>query len=149
MAALEAVILEQLDENFAGSMPIALERFNNKLGSAGGMTMFPVPVELPMVPAIAPNLYSQSPAAAAIIDNLNVLETLIADVLAFPNLLDRAQRLSELVTEFTTDSDTPDATTAHLLFALRSGIYNQGGPAVGDLNQSERNPLPPYDGHAA
>jgi hypothetical protein len=26
-----------------------------------------------------------------------------------------------------------------LLFALRGGIYNQGGPAVGELMQSERN----------
>ena len=85
LAALEAVILQGLDSQFNGGVNIALERFWNKAGTSGGMTMFPAPSELPMAPAIAPDLYSQSPEAAIILDNLNLLETVVADILAFPN----------------------------------------------------------------
>ncbi|MGI9249753.1 MAG: hypothetical protein ACR2PR_00915 [Pseudohongiellaceae bacterium] len=139
LAALEAVILEHLDENFAGGVATALERFWNKIGSDGGMSMFPAPVELPMAPTIAPNLYSQSPEAAIILDNLNVLETLIADTLAYPNMNNREDRIDELVADFTNKAENLDDSMNYLLFALRGGIYNQGGPAVGELMQSERN----------
>lgn len=139
LAALEAVILENLDSQFAGGLDIALERFWNKIGSVGGMSMFPPPSELPMAPAIAPNLYSQSPEAAFILDNLNILETVIADVLSYPNESDRAAKIDAAVAMFT-DKDVSNAEPMdYLLFALRGGIYNQGGPAVGDLTQSERN----------
>ena len=72
LAALEAVILQGLDSQFNGGVDVALERFWNKVGTSGGMTMFPTPTELPMAPAIAPDLYSQSPEAAIILDNLNL-----------------------------------------------------------------------------
>ena len=143
LAALEAAARGHIDENFAAEdgVATALERFWNKIGSAGGMTMFPAPVELPMAPAIAPNLYSQSPPAAVILDNLNVLETLVADVLSYPGLDEdeREARIDALVDEFTDKTGTGDGAMEHLLFSLRGGIYNQGGPAVGDLMQSERN----------
>ena len=139
LAALEAVILEHLDDNFKDRTGIALERFWNKIGSAGGMSMFPAPVELPMAPAIAPNLYSQSPDAAVILDNLNVLETLVADALSHPHLDDRQERIRQLAAEFTDKSEHLGEQMDYLLFSLRGGIYNQGGPAVGELDQSERN----------
>ncbi len=139
LAALEAVILEGLDSQFAGGVTVALERFWKKLGSAGGMTMFPAPSELPMAPAIAPDLYSQSPQAAIIIDNLNVLETAIADILSFPNVENRDELINQAVALFTNKENDNAETMDYLLFALRGGIYNQGGPAVGELMQSERN----------
>ena len=139
LAALEAVILQGLDPQFNGGVDVALERFWNKIGSSGGMTMFPAPGELPMAPAIAPDLYSQSPEAAIILDNLNLLETVIADILAFPNAQSREESMSQAITYFT-GKDTNNAESMdYLLFALRGGIYNQGGPAVGELMQSERN----------
>lgn len=139
LAALEAVILQGLDSQFNGGIDVALERFWNKVGSSGGMTMFPAPSELPMAPAIAPDLYSQSPEAAIILDNLNLLETVIADILAYPNAEDR-QALMDQAVAFFTDKETNNAESMdYLLFALRGGIYNQGGPAVGELMQSERN----------
>ena len=139
LAALEAVILQGLDPQFNGGVDVALERFWNKIGSSGGMTMFPAPGELPMAPAIAPDLYSQSPEAAIILDNLNLLETVIADILAFPNAENRDKLMDQAITYFT-GKDTNNAQSMdYLLFALRGGIYNQGGPAVGDLMQSERN----------
>ncbi len=139
LAALEAVILQGLDSQFTGGVNVALERFWNKVGSSGGMTMFPAPSELPMAPAIAPDLYSQSPEAAIILDNLNLLETVIADILAYPNVENRDELMDQAVAFFT-DKETNNAESMdYLLFALRGGIYNQGGPAVGELMQSERN----------
>jgi len=139
LAALEAVVLEHVDSNVGGGVDTALERFWNKMGSTGGMTMFPAPVELPMAPAIAPNLYSQSMEAAVIIDNLNVLETIVADIMAYPNLDNRAGLIESFTAEFTNKTDNLNDSMSYLLFALRGGIYNQGGPAVGELMQSERN----------
>ena len=139
LASLEAVILEHLDSQFANGTEIVLERFWNKVGSSGGMTMFPAPDELPMAPTIAPDLYSQSPEAAIIIDNLNVLETVITDILAFPNVENRAELIDAAISNFTSKESDNSEPMDYLLFALRGGIYNQGGPAVGELMQSERN----------
>ena len=139
LASLEAVILENLDSQFANGVDVALERFWNKIGSAGGMSMFPAPSELPMAPAIAPDLYSQSEEAAMIIDNLNILETVITDILAYPNVENRGELIDAAVTKFTSKDTEGTQQMDYLLFALRGGIYNQGGPAVGELMQSERN----------
>jgi hypothetical protein len=139
LAALEAVILQGLDSQFNGGVDVALERFWNKIGSSGGMTMFPAPSELPMAPTIAPDLYSQSPEAAIILDNLNLLETVIADILAFPNVENRDELMDQAITYFTGKESNNAESMDYLLFALRGGIYNQGGPAVGELMQSERN----------
>lgn len=139
LAVLEAAILQNLDKQFDGGIDVALERFWNKIGSSGGMTMFPAPSELPMAPAIAPNLYSQSSQAAIILDNLNLLETIIADILAFPNVENRDALMNEALSYFTNKETNNAQSTDYLLFALRGGIYNQGGPAVGELMQSERN----------
>lgn len=139
LAALEAVVLQTVDSNVSGGVDTVTERYWNKMGSAGGMTMFPAPVELPMAPAIAPNLYSQSAEAAVILDNLNVLETMVADIMAYPNLDDRAGLIEALTADFTNKTENLADSMNYLLFALRGGIYNQGGPAVGELMQSERN----------
>lgn len=139
LAALEAVILQDLDYQVTGGVSVALERFWNKIGSSGGMSMFPAPNELPMAPAIAPDLYSQSPEAAVILDNLNTLETVIADILSFPNAENRDELIEQAVSLFTSKDADNANTQDYLLFALRGGIYNQGGPAVGELMQSERN----------
>ena len=116
-----------------------MERFENKIGSAGGMSMYPAPTELPMAAAIAPDLYSQSPEATIILDNLNVLETLVADIMSYPNLDNRAELIDAAVARFTDNEADNVLPEEYLLFALRGGIYNQGGPAVGELSQSERN----------
>ncbi len=139
LAALEAVVLEAVDSNIRDGIATTLERFWNKMGSAGGMTMFPAPVELPMAPAIAPNLYSQSMEAAVILDNLNVLEAIVADIMAYPNLDNRAELIEAATADFTNKTENLADSMNYLLFALRGGIYNQGGPAVGELMQSERN----------
>ncbi|MCP5344808.1 MAG: hypothetical protein H7A05_09320 [Pseudomonadales bacterium] len=139
LAALEAVILQGLDSQFNGGVEVALERFWNKIGTSGGMTMFPAPSELPMAPAIAPDLYSQSPEAAIILDNLNLLETVVTDILAFPNAENLDDLMDQAVAFFTNKDGNNAESVDYLRFALRGGIYNQGGPAVGELMYSERN----------
>ncbi|MEQ8955098.1 MAG: hypothetical protein RL120_13285, partial [Gammaproteobacteria bacterium] len=140
LAALEALILDTVDSNArGGGVVTVLERYWNKIGSPGGMSMFPAPVELPMVPAIAPNLYSQSPEAAYILDNLAVLETMVTDIQAYPFLENRQELIDQAVAEFTNKDDNLAQVLDYLYFALRGGIYNQGGPATGELMASERN----------
>lgn len=139
LAALEAIVVGQLDSQFVGRVPVTMERYWNKVGSDGGMTMFPVPVEMPSVPAIAPSLYSEAPAAARIIDNLNMLEAAVADIIAYPNLENRDELLESVATEFTSDAENIYDEMNYLLSALRGGIFNQGGPAIGELMGSERN----------
>lgn len=139
LASLEAVILNTLDKQFAKGMDTAQERFWNKIGTDGGMSMFPPPTELPMAPAIAPDLYTLSPEAAIILDNLNILETVVADILSYPNEDDREAKMDAAVALFTNKEEDNSKPADYLLFALRGGIYNQGGPAVGELMRSERN----------
>lgn len=139
LASLEAIVLGQVDPQFANEIDTTLERYRNKLGSETGMTMFPAPTEMPTVPAIAPSLYSQSPAAAVIIDNLNMLEVAVADIIAYPNLANRAELIDAAVSAYTNKEFGIAVTEDYLLSALRGGIFNQGGPAIGALDQSERN----------
>lgn len=139
LASLEAIVVGQLDSQFLGKVPVTLERYWNKVGSDTGMTMFPVPVEMPSVPAIAPSLYSEAPQAAVIIDNLNMLEAAMADIIAYPNVDNRDELLETVATEFTSASDNVADEMNYLLSALRGGIFNQGGPAIGELGGSERN----------
>ena len=139
LASLEAIIIGQVDPQFGGRVPLTMERYWNKVGSDTGMTMFPAPTEMPSAPAISPQLYSQAPQAAIIIDNLNMLESALADVIAYPNLQDRESVIDQVVAQYTSDDMYLAETMEYLLNALRGGIFNQGGPAIGDLSRSERN----------
>jgi hypothetical protein len=122
-------------------VPTTLERYWNKVGSETGMTMFPAPTEMPSAPAISPQLYTQAPEASRIIDNLNMLEAAIFDIVAYPNLTEEARNEAIMTTVeyFTSDEEHSTDEMSYLLSALRGGIYNQGGPAIGELMGSERN----------
>ena len=139
LASLEAMVAGQLDSQFAGKVPVTLERYWAKVGSDTGMTMYPVPVDMPSAPAIAPSFYSEAPQAAMIIDNLNRLEVAVADIIAYPNLENRDELLEAIADEFTKDDVNVSDEMEYLLSALRGGIFNQGGPAIGELGRSERN----------
>ena len=139
LASLEAMVAGQLDSQFAGKVPVTLERYWAKVGSDTGMTMYPVPVDMPSAPAIAPSFYSEAPQAAMIIDNLNRLEVAVADIIAYPNLENRDELLEAVADEFTKDDVNVSDEMEYLLSALRGGIFNQGGPALGELGRSERN----------
>ncbi|MEC8858414.1 MAG: hypothetical protein VYE29_00260 [Pseudomonadota bacterium] len=140
LASLEAMIRGQVDPQFAGRVAETLARYDNKLGSGSGMSMFPAPVEMPTVPTIAPTLYTLAPEASIIVDNLNMLDAAITDIIAYPGLdaQTREQAILAKVAQFT-DRDIATDDMSYLLSALRGGIYNQGGPAIGELMGSERN----------
>jgi len=137
LAVIEALILpEQADDR--GGVAAVVERFQNKI-VPDALTRSPVPVELPMAPAIAPGLFSLSQQTAVILDNLNMFETVVADIFGYPNVENRAAIVDSLVDEFTNHAENFDPTIDYLASALRGGIYNQGGPALRELSQSERN----------
>jgi len=138
LAAIEAMILQEQAAYYWDSVQIVRERFENKIAD-GPHTGSPMPVELPMTPAIAPRLFTLSPEAAIVLDNIHMFETAVADILSYPNLADKAGLLNSLVDEFTNRGDNFETTVGYLVAALRGGIYDQGGPAVGELLQSERN----------
>ena len=139
LASLEAMVAGQLDSQFAGKVPVTIERYWAKVGSDTGMTMYPVPVDMPSAPAIAPSFYSEASQAAMIIDNLNRLEVAVADIIAYPNLENRDELLETIADEFTKEDVNVADEMEYLLSALRGGIFNQGGPAIGELGRSERN----------
>ncbi|MGE0161316.1 MAG: hypothetical protein AB7T31_18110 [Gemmatimonadales bacterium] len=103
------------------------------------------PSEVPLAPAIAPGLIFLSPQAAMIWDNLNMMQEVLADVLASPQLDDLHAAIDETVDWFmdpengTTDQDFWE------IMALRHGIFFQGGYPIAVMTESERN----LGGHAA
>ncbi|MDE0395633.1 MAG: hypothetical protein OYK82_12740 [Gammaproteobacteria bacterium] len=125
----------------AAGLNTVIERYEAKV--AGMEDVSPVPTEIPMVPAISPLLLSRHPEAAWIIDNVNILEFVIADLLVHPDVEDRDGSIDAVTAEFTDKESNllvgSMAYRDYLLSALRTGIYNQGGPALGQLVRSERN----------
>ena len=137
LASLEPLMM---GSEVASGVNTTIERFEGKLGETGGITT--LPSEIPMVPGISPLLLHRHPEAAWIIDNLNVMEVVIADLLVHPDVTDREGPIDAVVAEFTvrdTNIMTGLGYRDYLLSALRTGIYNQGGPALGELATSERN----------
>ncbi len=135
LASLEPLMLG--GSSVRAGVDTTLERFRSKMVEMPGMSM--LPSEMPMVPAISPLLYSRHSEAASIIDNLNMLETVIADLLVHPDVQDRAGSIDAVVDEFTNGQTNMADDREYLLAALRGGIFNQGGPALGELARSERN----------
>ena len=136
LATIEAMILQEQDTYYWGSLETVRERFESKIVDS---TRSPLPVELPRAPAIAPTLFTLNAEAAIVLDNLSMFETVLADMLTYPNLDDKLALVDSLVDEFTNHAENFDPTIDYLISALRGGIYNQGGPAIGELSQSERN----------
>ena len=139
IALLEIVVTattaEQLDEDI--QQLIAL--YNEKLirQHSGFVSL---PSDIPTSPVIAPRFYEMYPEAAYILDNLESLKVVIGDVLAYPGIENRSQRIENVVAAYT-DKKTnlaPDD-MKYLLFVLRGGIFNAGGPARGGLTWPDRN----------
>lgn len=134
LATVEAMLLARQDSQYWGSVDTVRARFDSMISGSNRM-----PTELPMAPAIAPTLFTLSPDVAMILDNLNMFETVVADVFTWPNLENRDAAINELAEQFTNHDEGFDTTLDYVVSALRGGIFNQGGPAVGELKESERN----------
>ena len=124
----------KVDEGIAVVESLYLEkitRLHNSLVS--------LPSDIPTAPVIAPNLFSAHPEAAIILDNLSALRIVVGDILAHPDAMNKQALLEQLVTDFTDKTEQLDTVEDYLLFVLRGGIYNQGGPALGGMLANERN----------
>ena len=78
---------------------VVTERFQRKLSSGKPPDAFPT--ELPLAPCISPGLVSAHVRAAAIIDNLNMMHDVLADVLMHPKVGDVRAAIDEVIVQFT------------------------------------------------
>jgi len=135
LAAYDPLFQRTAQEERADGMRTVIERFTRKLDDPP--TGFPT--EMPMAPTIAPSLLHWHPRAAAILDNLNMMHEVVADLLVHPHVEDRSAAIELLISEFVDPGYRMVDRTSWLLMSLRHGIFNQGGPALGTLERSERN----------
>ena len=134
-ASLQALMVQGSEPKFDGSVNTVVERFNTKVNGLAS----PIPTERPMAPVIAPLLYHRHPRAAIILDNLNMFKMAVADILVHPSVENKDRVMQQVVNEFTSPTNLLD-NSDYLYWALRGGLFNQGGPAVGvTLSRSERN----------
>jgi hypothetical protein len=138
IAALEATILAESDAEVESGIDIVVALYEEKTSPTHGSLMS-LPTDIPTFPVIAPNVYSFHPGVAYVLDNIAVLKVVVGDLLAHPDVPDRLAAIEAAVTSFTDKENYLDQERKYLEFVLRGGIFNQGGPALGGLTQSERN----------
>jgi hypothetical protein len=118
-------------------LAIVIERFRRKL--AYGTPPHSFPTELPLAPSIAPELVTTHVRAAAIIDNLNMMHAVLADVLEHPKVSDVKAALDQVIEQFTDRTYRVVEVDDWIRMALRHSIFEQGGPAIGVMTVSDRN----------
>ena len=116
---------------------VVTERFQRKLSSGKPPDAFPT--ELPLAPCISPGLVSAHLRAAAIIDNLNMMHDVLADVLVHPKAGDVRAAIDEVIVQFTDRRYRIVEVDDWITMALRHSIFQQGGPALGTMTANERN----------
>lgn len=121
----------------ADGLKVVTARFERKL--SGGKPPDSFPTELPLAPSISPGLVSAHPRAAAIIDNLNMMHDVLADILLHPKVADRRAAIEQAIEQFTGPRDRIVEVDDWITMALRHSIFNQGGPALGTMTANERN----------
>ncbi|MDR0786275.1 MAG: hypothetical protein LBG44_00165 [Gemmatimonadota bacterium] len=105
------------------------------------------PSELPLAPAIAPELSFLNPQTVAILDNLTMFEEVIADILVSPTVPDERAGV-ETAVDFFLDPKRGVTTSVEFgAMALRHGIFFQGGFPLIYMAESERNAGGHHGGH--
>lgn len=139
IALLEIVVTTTSDAQLDEDVERLIALYNEKLirQHSGFVSL---PADIPTSPVIAPTFFELYPDAAYILDNLELLKVVIGDVLAYPGLENRSQAITEVVAAYTDKRrNLMNDETKYLLFVLRGGIYNAGGPARGGLTWPDRN----------
>jgi len=121
----------------ARGLEIVTGRFRQKL--AYGKPPQTFPSELPLAPSIAPELITTHLRTAAIIDNLNLMHAVLADVLEHPKVVNVRAALDEVVAQFVDRTYRVVDVDDWIRMALRHSIFEQGGPAIGVMTVSDRN----------
>lgn len=119
------------------NLKIVADRFERKL--VKGKLPDSFPEEVPLAPSIAPGLVLIHERTAAILDNLDLMQDVIADTLASSEVKDLPGRLNEIVAEFVDRKERVVEAEQWITVALRHSIFAQGGPALGVMTQSDRN----------
>jgi hypothetical protein len=96
------------------------------------------PSEMPTAPAIAPSLAQRHPRAAAIFDNAHALHRVIADILADEHA-ETGLAIEDAIDTFVNPQQLIVSRDEWVLTSLRRGIWWQGGPAIGRMDEPERN----------
>ncbi len=139
LATLEILIMSAHDDAvMTEGVARAMELYSEKTARLHG-SLASLPSDIPTVPVISPNIYSAHAQAAIIIDNLSTLKIVLSDILAHPDVEDRTATISAMIEQFTDKDNYLESEIDYLTFVLRGGIYNQGGPAFGGMEYSERN----------
>lgn len=137
LAAQEPLDVSADKSERISGLKIVSGRFDRKLSN--GTPPDAYPTELPLAPSIAPLLVSASERAAAIIDNLNMMHDVLADVAVHPKVTNLRAAMDEVITQFTDRSYRIVEVDDWITMALRHSIFEQGGPALGTMTRSERN----------
>lgn len=139
IALLEVVVTASDDAQLDEDIKRLIALYNEKLirQHSGFVSL---PSDIPTSPVIAPTFYEMYPDAAFILDNLESLKVVIGDVMAYPGIENRAQGITDVVAAYTDKrANLQTDNMKYLLFVLRGGIYNAGGPARGGLTWPDRN----------
>lgn len=138
LATLEIAMISKNQHELELGIANAIALYEEKIAPAHGGLMA-LPTDIPTMPVIAPNLYGFHPGAAYVLDNVAALKVVIGDILVHPDVPDRSRAIEEMVARYTDKSADLEVETDYLFFVLRGGIFNQGGPALGGMAESERN----------
>jgi hypothetical protein len=138
LATLEIIITSPDRESETRDLENALSLYEDKTTRLHG-SLVSLPSDIPAIPSIAPNFYTVHPEASSIIDNLEALKVVIADILSHPDEFDRKAAIDTMVGKYTDKNSDIIKPTDYMLFVLRGGIYNAGGPARGGMDQPDRN----------
>ena len=121
----------------ARGLKVVTDRFHRKLTDGAPPHTFPS--ELPLAPSIAPELVTTHLRTAAIIDNLNMMHAVLADVLEHPKVTGVRAAIDQVVEQFTSRTYRVVDVDDWIRMALRHSIFEQGGPATGVMTVSDRN----------
>ncbi len=137
LAAEEPLELSAGPEARRRGLKLVTDRFHQKLSSGKPPNAFPA--ELPLAPSIAPELVTTHLRTAAIIDNLNMMHAVLADILVHPKVDRVRAALDQVIAQFTDRNYRVVEVDDWIRMALRHGIFEQGGPAIGIMTVSDRN----------
>ena len=137
LAAAEPLALADGDEARRRDLKVVADRFHRKLSAGKPPNAFPT--ELPLAPAIAPELVTAHLRTAAVLDNLNMMQAVLADVLTHPKVTDVRAAVDEVIAQFTSRTYRVVDVDDWIKMALRHSIFEQGGPALGVMTASDRN----------
>ena len=134
LALCEPLIAYDSPEERRAGVAATVSRFREMLERAPSG----LPSEMPTAPAIAPSLTQRHPRAAAIFDNVHALHQVVWTILRDAHA-DARPEVRVAVDTFLSPRHLAVSGEDWLLMSLRRGIWWQGGPAIGRMDEPERN----------